>query len=100
MKIVWIFLGLLGVLLEFWAGLPDEAGIGAVWKYIQTHQRSAIFSLFTYAAIIAIWMSDGISVMGVTFAKGALTGWTAIIGYFSTSIFDDVAKNFRMKAGQ
>lgn len=100
MNIVWIFLGLLGVLLEFWAGLPEQAGISAVWKYITTHQRSAIFSLFTYVAIVAIWWSEGISIMGITFAKGALTGWTAIIGYFSTSIFDDVAKNFAKKAGQ
>lgn len=96
-NILWFTLGLFGVLLEFWAGLPEQSGLSAVWKYITTHQRSAFFSLFTYIAVVAIWWTDGISIMGIMFTKATLSGWTAIIGYFSTSIFDDIAKNFSTK---
>lgn len=97
MNILWLVLGLVGVLLKFWAGVPEDSTLSALFTYIGKHQRSTMFSVFTYLAIVAIWYTQGISFAGIVLEKGILSGWLVPIGYFSTTLFDDVAKNLGKK---
>ena len=63
--------------------------IGDVIQYFKDNSLNTIVAVLCYAAVIVLWLTNGLDILGLV--QGKLTGMTVFIAYGAVNVFKSIA---------